>query len=196
MRLGNTEANTSGYGHAIVTKGPNSPVNITALAKIPSALTPLLEGILDSYDPITSEPSENYEMPPKTEDKIEYNDLKLYLDDIREVAGFMSIVESSITSIESNSANASKKFLWAIQQRYKKVKKAVLLESGLTKFDQDSVITFVKNNADFIFQRVIEDFREEVHTSKQFEQETIDASIFLIVVYGFINCKILERPTI
>ncbi|MDE1356857.1 hypothetical protein L9W73_05985 [Vibrio aestuarianus] len=195
MQLGNTEASTSGYGHAIVTKGANSPVNIIALAKIPSVLTPLLEGILDSYDPITSEPSDNYEMPPKTEDKMEYNDLKLYSEDIREAAGFMSIVESSITSIESNSANASKRFLWAIQQRYKKVKKAVLLESGLTKFDQDSVIAFVKNNADLLFQRVIEDFREEVHTGKRFEQETIDASIFLIVVYGFINCKILERPT-
>ncbi|EOX3089957.1 hypothetical protein ACPFMM_001320 [Vibrio cholerae] len=196
MQLGNTEAHTSGYGHAIVTSGANSPVSITALAKIPSILTPLLEGILDSYDPITSEPSDHYEMPPKTEDKMEYNDLKLYLDDIREAAGFMSIVESSVTSIESNSANASKRFLWAIQQRYKKVKKAVLLESGLTTFDQNSVMEFVKNNSDLIFQRVVEDFRKDIHTIKQFEQETIDASIFLIVVYGFINCKILERPTI
>lgn len=195
MQLGNTEASSSGGGHAIVTKGANSPVNITALAKIPSTLTPLLEGILGSYDPMISEPNDEYEMPPKTEDKMEYNDLKLYSEDIREAAGFMSIVESSITSIESNSANASKRFLWAIQQRYKKVKKTVLLESGLTKFDQDSILAFVKSNADLLFQRVIEDFREEVHTTKRFEQEIIDASIFLIVVYGFINCKILERPT-
>lgn len=195
MQLGKTEASSSGCGHAIVTKGANSPVNITVLAKLPSTLTPLLEGILGSYDPMISEPNHDYEMPPKTEDKMEYNDLKLYSEDIREAAGFMSIVESSITSIESNLANASKRFLWAIQQRYKKVKKTVLLESGLTNFDQDSILAFVKNNADLLFQRVIEDFREEVHTTKQFEQEIIDASIFLIVVYGFINCKILERPT-
>ncbi|MGS0695064.1 hypothetical protein [Shewanella sp. 0m-4] len=195
MQLGNTEASSSGCGHAIVTKGNNSPVNITVLAKIPSTLTPLLKGILGSYDPMTSEPNEDYEMPPKTEDKMEYNDLKLYSEDIREAAGFMFIVESSITSIESNSANASNRFLWAIQQRYKKVKRTVLLESGLTKFDQDSILAFVKSNADLFFQRVIEDFREEVHTSERFEQEIIDASIFLIVVYGFINCKILERPT-
>ncbi|CAK1988049.1 ABC-three component systems C-terminal domain-containing protein [Vibrio crassostreae] len=193
MQLGNTEANTSGYGHAIVTKGSNSPVNINTLAKIPSALTPLLESILDSYDPVTSEPNGD-DMPPKTEDKIDYNDLELYLEDIREATGFMSIVEASITSIESNSANASKKFLWAIEQRYKKVKKSVLLESGLNKFDPGSVLAFVKNNSDLLFLRVIEDLKEEVHTNKNFELETIDASIFLIVVYGFINCKILERP--
>ncbi|TOH45125.1 hypothetical protein CGI79_24895, partial [Vibrio parahaemolyticus] len=75
-----------------------------------------------------------------------------------------------------------------------KVKKELLLEKGQKKFDKDSVLLFVKENADLIFQRVIDDFKNEVHTSKPFEQETISASIFLIVVYGFINCKILERP--
>ncbi|EGQ8730638.1 TPA: hypothetical protein NJ348_001092 [Vibrio parahaemolyticus] len=194
MQLGNTEASTTGAGHAIVTKGNNSPVNIYALARIPSVLTPLLEGILDSYDPVVSEPNEYYEMPPKTEDKIDHNDLGLYSEDIREAAGFMSIVESSVTAIESHSVDASKRFLWAINERYKKVKKELLLEKGQKKFDKDSVLLFVKENADLIFQRVIDDFKNEVHTSKPFEQETISASIFLIVVYGFINCKILERP--
>ncbi|MDW1976703.1 hypothetical protein [Vibrio sp. Vb1980] len=195
MELGSTAATTTGLGHAIVTKGNNSPVNITALARIPSVLTPLLEGILESYDPMATEPSDDHVIPPKTEDKMRFNDLELYSEDIREAAGFMSIVESSITSIESNSIDASKRFLWAINKRYKKVKKEVLLESGLTKFDEESVLKYTRCKSDLIFQRVINDFCDEIHTPKPFEKETIEASIFLIVVYGFINCKILERPT-
>jgi hypothetical protein len=56
----------------------------------------------------------------------------------------------------------------------------------------------IKKNADSIFDKVIEKIWENIEVApnkiKEFDKETIEFSLMIVVVDAFMRCNILEEP--
>ncbi|MEZ9257445.1 hypothetical protein AB4125_07555 [Vibrio splendidus] len=189
-----TKATASENGIAVATIGPDSPVTIiTALSKMPSVLNPLLEGIIRVYDPIEL-PPDSLELLPETDLKIQFNSLILYADEVRELVGFMSLIENIIDSIDQQAPGSANRFLWAINKKYRDCKNRLVLNKDIDLTNKDLIHQCICSNADKLFDEVTEELFQTVRTDMDCEIEIMQSAQRLIVCYGFINCKVLERP--
>ncbi len=172
----------------------NSPTfNLNQVARYGSLLNPLLEKIIDKYDPDLE--VNNGETLPDPDEKLDFNHVKVFTEDIMDGVGFLSLVEEQVDTIDDESPGAKKKFLRAIHQNYKNHKRDLLIENEIDIRDKTSVISIVRANADFLIQRVTNSILEYAKVDLySCPVEDVRDSISLIVCYGFINCKVLERP--
>lgn len=170
-----------------------STFNLNQAAKYGSLLNPLLEKIIDKYDPDAG--SSDDEDLPDPDEKIEFNYIKIYTENIKECIGFLSIVEEQIDAIDDEAPGSKKKFIRAINQNYKHHRRVLLIEEEINPKNKNDIIAAIRSNADKLIKNVSETILEraevDLHT---YSFEEVEDSTNLIVCYGFINCKILERP--
>jgi hypothetical protein len=172
----------------------NSPTfNLNQVTRYGSLLNPLLERIIDKYDP-DSEVTDDDELPDP-EDKLEFNHVRVFSEDIVDCVGFLSLVEEQVDTIDDESPGAKKKFLRAIHQNYKNHRCELLIEKEVDSRDKATVIKTVRANADLLIQKVTNTILEYAKVDLYYcPVEDVRDSINLILCYGFINCKVLERP--
>lgn len=173
----------------------NSPTfNLNHVARFSSLLNPLLERIIQNYDP-DSETNNNHDLP-NPDEKLIFNNVKVFSEDIVDCIGFLSLVEEQIDAIDDESPGAKNKFLRAINNNYKNHRRQLLIREDVAIKDKSSVISTIRKNSDLLLQEVTESIldnaRIDFHASPV---EDVRDSATLIVCYGFINCKILERPS-
>lgn len=173
----------------------NSPTfNINHVARFSSLLNPLLEAIIKKYDP-SSDTTNTHELPDPDE-KLDFNKVMVFSEDIEDCIGFLYLVEELIDTIDNQSPGAKNRFLRSINQNYKKHKRQLLIENNVAIKDKEAVIATIRENSDTILQNVITSIIENAETELHaFSIEDVTDSAMLIVCYGFINCKILERPS-
>ncbi|CAH6912961.1 conserved hypothetical protein [Vibrio coralliirubri] len=189
-----TQVQATDDGISVYTAGKNSPVNIIkAVECMPSLLSPLLQGIIDVYDPFSDTPEEPH-FSPETEKKISYNSVLLYAGEIRDNSGLMSLVENVINEIDSQKPKSKDKFLYSIKQKYNNCRTRLLLENQVDLTNQESIHEAISKNADRLIHNVLAELFSTVKATKSVPVEIVEAAQGLIVCYGFINCKILEAP--
>lgn len=173
--------------------GNQSTININKAAKYSSLLNPLLEKIVENYDPESE--IENHGELPYPDEKIKFNNVNIFTDQIEECVSFLSVVEEQIDIIDDEEPKSKNKFMRAINQKYKEQKRDLLIEKSVDSNNPNDVISVVRENADKIIQGVsgaiLEYAEKDLHG---YSVEEVKDAISLIVCYGFINCKILERP--
>lgn len=150
-----TQVQATDDGISVYTAGKNSPVNIIkAVECMPSLLSPLLQGIIDVYDPFSDTPEEPH-FSPETEKKISYNSVVLYAGEIRDNSGLMSLVENVINEIDSQKPKSKDKFLYSIKQKYNNCRTRLLLENEVDLTNQESIHEAISKNADRLIHNVL-----------------------------------------
>lgn len=172
----------------------NSPTfNLNHVARFSSLLNPLLEKIIENYNP-ESELNHSYDLPDPDE-KLKFNDVKVFSEEIIDCIGFLSLVEEQVDSIDDENPGARKKFLRAINQNYKNHRRQLLIKNSIAIKDKVSVTEIIRKNSDLLLQQVTDSMLDNAIVDfHAFPVEDVRDSASLIVCYGFINCQILERP--
>jgi hypothetical protein len=172
----------------------NSPTfNLNHVAKFSSLLNPLLERIIEKYDP-DSETNNSDELPDPDE-KLDFNNVRVFSEEIIDCVGFLILVEEQVDAIDDESPGAKIKFLRAIHQNYKNHRRQLLISESVSIKDKESVISTIRQNSDLLLQQVTDSILDNARTDLHaFPVEDVRDSANLIVCYGLINCKVLERP--
>jgi hypothetical protein len=172
----------------------NSPTfNLNHVAKFSSLLNPLLERIIEKYDP-DSETNNSDELPDPDE-KLDFNNVRVFSEEIIDCVGFLILVEEQVDAIDDESPGSKNKFLKAIHQNYNIHRRQLLISESVAIKDKDSVISTIRQNSDLLLQQVTDSILDNARTDLHaFPVEDVRDSANLIVCYGFINCKVLERP--
>jgi hypothetical protein len=160
-------------------------------AAVSSLLNPLLLKIVEAHTPYEELADDDIEYPG-VEAKLEYNQVLVFSDEIRENSGYMELIEGLIISIDDEDPGAQKKFLYAISQKYKEAKKELFLKCSEKPQSLEQKLSLIRLNSDALIKLVSDRI---VNVSDQFQNcpvELVESAKQLIVCYGFINCKILE----
>jgi len=119
----------------------------------------------------------------------------VFSEEIIDCVGFLTLVEEQVDAIDDESPGAKIKFLRAIHQNYKNHRRQLLISERVAIKDKESVILTVRKNSDLLLQQVTDSILDNARTDLHaFPVEDVRDSANLIVCYGFINCKVLERP--
>ena len=168
-------------------------ISIENAKKYGSHLNMLLSKMLENSD-FNAESSERKELFCPDE-KLEFNHVQLFSDDISDLASFLYKIEEIIDEIDDISPGSRERFLNAIHKSYKEHKNTLLLTSKIDLKDNEVVLNTIRDNADVLIKNVGDSIvsRGEVDLHS-FPIEEVKDSVALIVCFGFVNCKILERP--
>lgn len=172
----------------------NKPTfNLNHIARYSSLLNPLLEKIIEIYDS-EDEPNNDEELPDP-EDKLDFNNVRVFSEDIIDCISFLSLVEEQIDTIDDEKPGSKKKFRRSIHQNYKTHRRELLVQHRISARDKDAVIAVIKENSDHLIQQVTDTILENAKIDFHgVPIEYVRDSVELIICYGFINCKILEKP--
>lgn len=172
----------------------NSPTfHINNVARYSSLLNPLLEKIINEYNPDLE--SHNNEELPDPDEKLDFNNVKVFSEEIIDYVGFLYLVEEQVDTIDDESPGSKNKFLRAINQNYKNHRRQLLIKECIDVKDKNAVISVIRINSDFLLQQVTGSILENAERDLYiFPIEEVRDSASIIICYGFINCKILERP--
>lgn len=184
-------ANRGGWAYDGSGIGNSPTFNLNQIAKYGSLLNPLLEKIINNHDPDAD--INSIEEPPDPEEKLNFNNVKIFSEEILDCIGFLSLVEEQIDALDDEAPGSKKKFLRAINQNYKNHRRQLLIERNVN--EKKEVINVIRENSDRLILSVTESILDSAIVDLYSHPvETVRDSISLIVCYGFINCKILERP--
>lgn len=154
------------------------------LSKHPLALNKVINTIGSKMDEILDLPET--ENAPNTETKILFNNVKRYESVIREFAPYQVKINKIYEIIEKEGSTKKELVLHNIKRIYLKVK------------SEYKDIEEIRNNADIILDKVIETIWDNVDKAPnklgEFDQETIDFSLMIVIVDAFMRCNILEEP--
>lgn len=169
----------------------NVQVSLQDPSQLTSVLTPLLVKVIETHTPVYNA-SDIMVRDPGVDEKIAFNNVRLFSDSIQSCCGLMVIIEQALDSIDYESPGARETFLWALNKKYKDIKMELLLDAGV--FDPSEVIVFIQRNADRIIKLVSDRIFYDAGACIEHYKEHIQAAQELVVCYGFINCQILEAP--
>lgn len=148
-----------------------------ALNKVINLIGLKMDEVLDLPDAINA---------PNPDEKILYNNIIRYESIIREFAPYQGKLNKIYEEIEKEGSTKKALVLHNIKMLYNKVKK---------DYPQ---MEDIKKNADSIFDKVIEKIWENIEVApnkiKEFDKETIEFSLMIVVVDAFMRCNILEEP--
>ena len=187
------DADTGGI--AVVNTGPGS-VNVAPVvtaAAISSLLNPLLLKIVEGHTPYGGMSEIEIEYP-EVDEKLEYNNVSIFSEDIIENAGYMELIESLISAIDDEEPGAQRSFLFAINQKYKVAKKELFLSLPAKPANPEQKLQAIRMGSDQIILAVSDLIVDVKAGFQDFPVELVEWARQLIVCYGFINCKILEPP--
>ncbi len=154
------------------------------LSKYPLALNKVINVVGSKMDELLNFPET--ENAPNTETKILFNNVKRYEPVIREFAPYQVKLNKIYEIIEKEGSTKKELVLYNIKRIYYSVK------SGYDTIEE------IRNNADIIFDKVIETIWENVERAPnkldEYDQETINFSLMIVIVDAFMRCNILEEP--
>jgi hypothetical protein len=155
------------------------------LSKHPLALNKVINVIGSKMDEVLDLPET--ENAPNTEKKILFNNVKRYESVIREFAPYQVKLNKIYEIIEKEGSTKKELVLYNIKRIYLSVK------------SEYNTIEEIRNNADIILDKVIESIWDNVEKAPnklvEFDQETIDFSLMIVIVDAFMRCNILEEPS-
>lgn len=175
-------------GDGTVTVAPSG-----SAAAIISLLNPLLIKIVESHTPYGDMADIEIEYP-EVDEKIEYNNVSIFSEDIIDNAGYMELIESLISTIDDEEPGAQKSFLFAINQKYKTAKRDLFLSLPVKPVSSEQKLQAIRDGSDQLILAVSELVVDVKIGFQGFPVELVEWARQLIVCYGFINCKILEPP--
>jgi hypothetical protein len=154
------------------------------LSKHPLSLNKVINTIGNKMDEILDlSESEN---APNTEIKILFNNIIRYEPIIREFAPYQVKLNKIYEVIEKEGSTKKELVLHNIKRVYLSVKA------------EYNDIEEIRKNADIILDKVIEKIWDNIDNAPNklddFDQETIDFSLMIVIVDAFMRCKILEEP--
>ncbi|MCK9255980.1 MAG: hypothetical protein M0Q45_09595 [Bacteroidales bacterium] len=154
------------------------------LSKHPLALNNVINTIGSKMDEVLDLPETKN--APNTRTKISFNKIKRYESVIREFAPYQVKLNKIYEVIEKEGSTKKELVLHNIKRIYMSVK---------SKYKD---IEEIRNNADIILDKVIEIIWDNVDKApnklEEFDQETIDFSLMIVIVDAFMRCNILEEP--
>ncbi|MGI2819602.1 hypothetical protein [Vibrio fluvialis] len=178
---------------AVAIDGDDNKIIINS-STIRSALTPLFKKIIDTSDPLELDLDDEYIYIEEVEIKIDYNNLNVYSELIRDNSIYLFIVEEAIEAFDNDNPNYRKRFLKSIKMRYQDVKRDLMLRHKINARNKEDVIGCIKENSDHVISSVRDKLFDECFSNLEFCIESLQMARDMIVCYGFINCKILEVP--
>lgn len=189
----NIDAQATNGGLTVVSTGSGGVTVAASPAAISSLLNPLLMKIVSTHTPYDEIP--DVEMDYRgVDEKIEHNHVSVYSEVIIDNVGYMELIESLILTIDNEEPGAQKRFLYAINQKYKTARRDLFMRQAEKPVTEEQKLDVVRMGSDELVLRVSElivDIRTGFHGVPS---ELVDWARQLIVCYGFINCKILEPP--
>lgn len=193
LNTANTLASSGGI--AVNASGNNNTFNVGSVGRATSILSPLLDKIIDSYDSLVDE-SNKPNFLPTPDEKLDFNAVSVFKSNIREAVSFLALVEEAIFVNEEENPGYTNRIQKAIYQKYTKYKSNLLIDNKVSPDDKDAVISLIRGNSDGIIRDISSHICNEftaTHMCGKFSED-IEICVNFIVCYGFINCKILERP--
>ena len=154
------------------------------LSKHPLALNKVINVIGSKiYEVLDLPETEN---APNTETKILFNNVKRYESVIKEFAPYQVKLNKIYEIIEKEGSTKKELVLHNIKRVYLRIK------------SEYNTIEEIRKNADIILDKVIETVLDNVEKAPnkldEFDQETIDFSLMIVIVDAFMRCNILEEP--
>ncbi|ELF6203547.1 hypothetical protein RNI54_000293 [Pseudomonas putida] len=189
----NIEAEATNGAMTVVNTGSGDVTIAATTAAISSLLNPLLLKIVSTYTPYDEIPDMEMDYPG-VDEKIEYNRVTVYSEIIVDNVGYMELIESLISTIDDEDPGAQKKFLFAINLKYKTARRELLMSQAERPITPEQKLNAIRIGSDELIKKVSElivDIRTGFHGVPS---ELVDWARQLIVCYGFIHCKILEPP--
>lgn len=154
------------------------------LSKHPLALNRVINAIGSKID-LVFDITET-ENAPNTETKILFNNIKRYESVIREFAPYQVKLNKIYEIIEKEGSTKKELVLLNIKRIYLSIK------------SEYGNIEEIRNYADIILDKVIETMWDNIDKAPNklddFDQETIDFSLMIVIVDAFMRCNILEEP--
>ncbi|MBI6557234.1 hypothetical protein J1G33_22125 [Pseudomonas sp. P867] len=187
------EATASNGGLTVVSTGSGGVTIAATPAAISSLLNPLLIKIVSTHTPYDE--IADVEMDYLgVDEKIEHNNVSVYSEVIIDNVGYMELIESLILTIDDEEPGAQKRFLYAINQKYKVARRELFMRQSVRPVTAEQKLNVIRMGSDELILRVSElivDIKTGFHGVPS---ELIEWARQLIVCYGFIHCKILEPP--
>ncbi len=154
------------------------------LSKHPLSLNKVINTIGKKMDEILD--LSETENAPNTETKILFNNIIRYEPIIREFAPYQVKLNKIYEEIEKEGSTKKELVLHNIKRVYLSVK------------SEYNNIEEIRKNADIILDKVIEKILDNIDNApnklEEFDQETIDFSLMIVIVDAFMRCNILEEP--
>lgn len=158
--------------------------NKNLLSKHPLALNKVINSIGKKIEEVLDLPDATN--APNPDVKIAYNNVIRYEPVIREFAPYQGKLNKIYEEIEKEGSTKKELVLYNIKRLYHTVR------------NDYSIIDDIKRNADIIFDRVIERLLDNIDKAPnkldEFDRETVDFSLMIVVVDAFMRCNILEEP--
>lgn len=187
------EAEATNGGVAVINTG-SGPVTIAGTAAaISSLLNPLLMKIVSSHTPYDEISDVEIEYP-EIDEKIEYNRVSVFSEVIIDNVGYMELIESLISTFDDEDPGAQKRFLYAINQKYKTAKRELFMGLADRPVTAEQKLSAIRVGSDELVLKVSELIVDIRTAFPGVPTELIEWARQLIVCYGFIHCKILEPP--
>jgi hypothetical protein len=123
---------------------------------------------------------------PNPDDKISFNNVVRYKSVVEEFAPYQVKLNKIYEEIEKEGSTKKELVLHNIKRVYINIKKDY------------PTINDIKKNADIILDKVIEKIWENIDNAPnkldEYDQETINFSLMIVIVDAFMRCNILEEP--
>lgn len=154
------------------------------LSRYPLSLNNVINTIGNKMDEILD--LSDAENAPNTETKILFNNILRYEPIIREFAPYQVKLNKIYEVIEKEGSTKKELVLNNIKRVYLNVK------------SEYNNIGEIRKNADIILDKVIDIILDKIINAPnkldEFDQETIDFSLMIVIVDAFMRCNILEEP--
>jgi hypothetical protein len=160
------------------------------LQKRPSLLTDVINKIVSvTIDDVEDKPINN---SFSIEEKIQYNDVIRYRPFLKEYKVYQGKINRLYSEFEKHSSPKKDQVLRAIKASYIKAKGAVCRE--------DQSLNNIRKHADMLIDTVKKRLHDIIDGSTNndlsISYEEIDFAVSIIIVDGFLRCKILEEPNV
>ena len=189
-----TENSGENQGVIVGQNSGNINVSIQKVVKIPSLIATVVKTLGEMFvqDDFSDNIGNLQEYRP--DEKIEYNCVVKYKEIIKEFSAYYSICENHLNAYDDSNISGKARILKCVHLWYLQAKGEIIAENIQTG---KSYIEIVRKNSDRIIDMVKIKIRDAVMGAKEFDTmyvEDIELGIECFTCFGFMECKILERP--
>lgn len=169
--------------------GTQNVNNYNNYIKVPTLLSSLIKKLCNVFDENPSN-SDIIILPYTPEEKIAYNNVIQYKYIIMDNSKYYTICNSILDTLDNHNIGCKSKILKSIKLKYDEIVGELLLDNS-----QAEKIELIRKNADNIINKMKDFLRIRLEQGDEMlTQEDIDCGLAIIVVYAFLECKILENP--
>lgn len=171
-------------------------VNVNA--SIPKVRHTILSSFLEKLieNKVFETNSEIHSISYEINEKINYNNVIKYKDIIKKYSAYYSICDNALNQIDNTLVGSKSKIFSSINDRY-----LIIKGDHLKKRSQDNIpiMNVVKESSDLIMDEMVNFYMEfimNIENMDNYNYEDIEINIIALIIYCFIECKILEKPIV